>query len=192
MASTSCWSLMETTSVRNMDKIICHSWVILLIEHFLGCEFRKKNKRTQTNAPVVRGSDWWGDARVGLHLQTTPPCRVELWSSWGSAPWGANMGVNQMRAIAHPSAHFVRGLDLICGCLFLFQKQSLVHRGNLRLQNALLSWGLPWGLFPIFKYFHGGFSLCSRLITHMCLHVHTILSQQSLPLENKNQKHFGF
>lgn len=25
------------------------AWVILLIEHFLGCEFRKENKKTQTN-----------------------------------------------------------------------------------------------------------------------------------------------
>ena len=31
------------------------SWVILLIEYFLGCEFRKENKKTQMN---VSGSPY--------------------------------------------------------------------------------------------------------------------------------------
>lgn len=89
---------------------------------------------------------------VGLHLQMTKPCSgvlVEL-----RVPQRVDMGVNQMHAITHSLGHFVGGLGLICGRLFLFQKQSLEQR-KFKASGCTAELWPPLRSVPIFKYFHG-------------------------------------
>lgn len=47
-----------------------------------------------------------------------------------------------------PVGHVPQRLGFNLWCLFLFGKQSLAQGGGLRVQDAVLSGGLPRGAFP--------------------------------------------
>lgn len=111
-------------------------WVILLTEYFLGCEFRKRTRKYKLGKPLQCWAVTDGKKPVvGLHLQMTKPCRVELWSEdW--PPGG------QMHAIAHPSGHFVRCFGFNLWVSFPFPK------AEFRTQKKFKALGCTAELWP--------------------------------------------